>query len=175
RRGWLLLAMGSVLLGLLAMSVLTPERLAPFVALTLFVAICGATLDIAVDAYRVEIAPASEQGALVATYSLGYRIALIASGALALVLADHAAWPIVYRVMACLMLVPIVACLLAPEPEVTRPRTHGWAAGLREGVVEPFADFFRRFGSGVGLVVLLFILSIKISDQAIVGGIIGPF
>src|SRR5690606_38471742 len=109
RRGWLLLAMGSVLLGLLAMSLLTPERLAPFVALTLFVAICGATLDIAVDAYRVEIAPASEQGALVATYSLGYRIALIASGALALVLADHAAWPIVYRVMACLMLVPIVA------------------------------------------------------------------
>lgn len=175
RRGWLLLAMGAVMLGLLAMAALTPERLGTFVALTLCVAFAGATLDIAVDAYRVEIAPASEQGALVATYSLGYRIALIASGALALVLADHAAWPVVYRVMAALMLVPIVACLLAKEPDVIRVRTEGFAAGLREGVVEPFADFFRRFGSGIGLVVLLFILSIKISDQAIVGGIIGPF
>src|SRR5690606_39278320 len=92
--------------------------------------------------------------------SLGYRIALIASGALALVLADHAAWPNVYRVMAALMLVPVVACLLAPEPDTVRVRTQGWAAGLREGVVEPFADFFRRFGGGIGLVVLLFILSI---------------
>jgi PAT family beta-lactamase induction signal transducer AmpG len=175
RRGWLLLAMGCVMAGLLAMAALTPERLAVFVGLTLFVAFAGATLDIAVDAYRVEIAPASAQGALVATYSLGYRIALIASGALALVLADHAAWPNVYRAMAALMLVPMLACLLASEPDVVRVRTQGWAAGLREGVVEPFADFFRRFGTGVGLVVLLFILSIKISDQAIVGGIIGPF
>jgi len=175
RRGWLLLAMACVMAGLLAMSALTPERLAVFVALTLFVAFSGATLDIAVDAYRVEIAPASAQGALVATYSLGYRIALIASGALALVLADHVAWPSVYRAMAALMLVPVVACLLAREPDVVRVCTQGWAAGLREGVVEPFADFFRRFGGGIGLVVLLFILSIKISDQAIVGGIIGPF
>jgi len=175
RRGWLLLAMGCVLGGLLAMAALTPERLAVFVGLTLFVAFAGATLDIAVDAYRVEIAPPSAQGALVATYSLGYRIALIASGALALVLADHAAWPSVYRVMAALMLVPMLACLVAREPDVVRVRTEGFAAGLREGVVEPFADFFRRFGSGIGLVVLLFILSIKISDQAIVGGIIGPF
>src|SRR5690554_6721782 len=175
RRGWLLLAMSCVLLGLLAMSALTPERLAVLIALTLFVAISGATLDIAVDAYRVEIAPPSAQGALVATYSLGYRIALIVSGALALVLADHAAWDTVYRVMAACMVVPLVACLMAGEPEVMRVRTTGWAAGLREGVVEPFADFFRRFGGGVGLVVLLFILSIKISDQALVGGIIGPF
>ena len=175
RRGWLLLAMACVMVGLLAMAALTPERLAVFVALTLFVAFAGATLDIAVDAYRVEIAPPSAQGALVATYSLGYRIALIASGALALVLADHAAWPSVYRVMAALMLVPMLACLWAKEPDVVRVRTQGWAAGLREGMVEPFADFFRRFGGGIGLVVLLFILSIKISDQAIVGGIIGPF
>ena len=175
RRGWLLLAMLLVMVGLVAMSVLTPERLAPFVALTLAVAVAGATLDIAVDAYRVEIAPPSQQGALVATYSLGYRIALIVTGALALVLADHTVWPNVYRAMAACMLVPVVACLLAPEPEVLRARTRGWAAGLREGVVEPFADFFRRFGGRIGVVLLLFILSMKISDQALIGGIIGPF
>lgn len=175
RRGWLLLAMGAIALGLLAMAQITPQQLAPFVWLTVTVAFFGATLDIAVDAYRVEIAPVDAQGALVATYSLGYRIALIASGALALVLADHVAWPVVYRAMALLMGLPIVACLLAREPEVLRVRTQGWVAALREGVVAPFVDFIRRFGGPVALALLLFILGMKVSDQALVGGIIGPF
>ena len=175
RRGWLLLAMGAVSVGLLAMAQVTPQQLPLFVGLTMAVAFFGATLDIAVDAYRVEIAPVEAQGALVATYSLGYRIALIASGALALVLADHVVWPMVYRAMALLMLVPMAACLLALEPQVQRPRAKNWAAAMREGVVEPFADFFRRFGGRVALVVLAFILGLKVSDQALVGGIIGPF
>ncbi|NLC60411.1 MAG: AmpG family muropeptide MFS transporter, partial [Gammaproteobacteria bacterium] len=175
RRGWLLLAMGLVIVGLLSMAMLTPGQLVPFVWLTLLVAFSGATLDIAVDAYRVEIAPPSAQGALVATYSLGYRIALIISGAVALLLADQTSWANVYRIMAAFMAIPVVVCLFAAEPEVVRVRVQGWMAGLREGVVEPFADFFRRFGIGMALVILVFILSMKISDQALVGGIIGPF
>lgn len=175
RRSWLLLAMGAVIAGLLAMASTTPDRLAAFIWLTLLVAFAGATLDIAVDAYRVEIAPPSAQGALVATYSLGYRIALILSGAVALVLADQISWSQVYRVMAAFMVLPAIACLFAAEPDVARVRARDWAEGLREGVVEPFADFFRRFGGGLALVILLFVLSMKISDQAIVGGIIGPF
>jgi len=175
RRSWLLLAMGTVIAGLLGMSMIGPEQLALFVWLTIAVAVAGATLDIAVDAYRVEIAPPEHQGALVATYSLGYRIALIVTGAVALVLADHIAWTWVYRIMALAMAIPLVACLLAREPDVLRVRTEGWAAGLREGVVAPFADFFQRFGWGTAGLLLLFILSMKISDQALVGGIIGPF
>ncbi|HUH91036.1 MAG TPA: MFS transporter [Lysobacter sp.] len=175
RRGWLLLTQLLVMGGLIAMAGVSPDRLGLFVGLTVLVALAGATLDIAVDAYRIEIAPASAQGALVATYSLGYRIALIVTGALALVLADHAAWPDVYRAMAAVMLIPIVANLLAREPSVIRLRAQNWAAAMREGVVEPFADFFRRFGGRVGLTILAFILLFKISDQALVGGIIGPF
>lgn len=175
RRGWLLLTQLLVMGGLIAMAGVSPDRLGLFVGLTVMVALAGATLDIAVDAYRIEIAPPSAQGALVATYSLGYRIALIVTGALALVLADHAVWPDVYRAMAAVMLVPIVANLLAREPAVIRLRAQNWAAAMREGVVEPFADFFRRFGGRVGLTILAFILLFKISDQALVGGIIGPF
>ncbi len=175
RRGWLLLAMGGIAIGLLAMAHVTPQQLSPFVGLTVAVAFLGATLDIAVDAYRVEIAPVESQGALVATYSLGYRIALVASGALALVLADHLVWPTVYRAMALLMGIPIAVCLLAREPQVRRARTQGWTAAMREGVVEPFTDFFHRFGGKVALAILLFVLGMKISDQALVGGIIGPF
>lgn len=175
RRGWLLLAQVVVIAGLLLMAQLTPDRLAPFVWVTLLVAFAGATLDIAVDAYRVEIAPREAQGALVATYSLGYRIALIVTGALALVLADHVPWPMVYRTMALVMLVPVAAVLVAREPDVHRIRAEGWAAGLREGVVEPFADFFRRFGPALALALLAFILLAKVSDQSLGGGIMAPF
>jgi MFS transporter, PAT family, beta-lactamase induction signal transducer AmpG len=147
RRGWLLLAMFSVMGGLLAMAALTPSQLGLFIWLTLFVAFSGATLDIAVDAYRVEIAPPSAQGALVATYSLGYRIALILAGALALVLADQTSWSNVYRIMAAFMAIPVVACFFAAEPDVARVRVQNWVEGLREGVVEPFADFFRRLAA----------------------------
>lgn len=175
RRSWIVLMQALVMLGLMFMASVTPEQLPLFVGLTLLVAFAGATLDIAVDAYRIEIAPVEAQGALVATYSLGYRIALIASGALALVLADHTIWPNVYRAMAACMLIPLIATLLAREPEVLRVRAETWAQGLREGVVEPFADFFRRFGGRVGLVILMFILLFKVSDQALVGGIMGPF
>jgi PAT family beta-lactamase induction signal transducer AmpG len=175
RRSWIVLMQVLIMVGLLFMASITPSQLALFVGLTLMVAFAGATLDIAVDAYRIEIAPVEAQGALVATYSLGYRMALIASGALALVLADHTIWPNVYRAMAACMLIPLGATLLAREPEVLRVKVESWGQGLREGVVEPFADFFRRFGGRVGLLILLFILLFKVSDQALVGGIMGPF
>lgn len=175
RRGWLLLALSIVIVGLLMMAQLTPDRLAVFVWITLMTAFAGATLDIAVDAYRVEIAPNEAQGALVATYSLGYRIALIITGMLALVLADHVPWPQVYRAMAVFMLIPVVAVLIAREPDVLRVKTETWAQGLREGVVEPFLDFFRRFSGPLAFVLLAFILMAKISDQSLGGGIMAPF
>jgi MFS transporter, PAT family, beta-lactamase induction signal transducer AmpG len=175
RRSWLLGAQLVVMSGLFAMAWITPTQLPPFILVTVMVAVAGATLDIAVDAYRIEIAPVQEQGALMATYSLGYRLALILTGALALVLADHLQWTVVYCVMGTVMLIPMVACLLAREPLERRLQTHGWGAGLREGVVEPFADFFRRFGGMTGIVIVLFVLLFKISDQALGGGIMADF
>ncbi len=175
RRGWLLLALLVVIVGLLLMAQLTPDRLAAFVWITLMTAFAGATLDIAVDAYRIEIAPQEAQGALLATYSLGYRIALIVTGALALVLADHVPWPLVYRSMAAVMLIPVVAVLLSREPDVVRVRAASWGEGLYVGVVEPFLDFFRRFGITLAVVLLGFILLAKISDQSLGGGIMAPF
>ena len=175
RRSWLLAAQLTVMAGLFAMAWVTPQQLLPFVLLTVLVAVAGATLDIAVDAYRIEVAPVQDQGALMATYSLGYRIALIVTGALALVMADHLRWTVVYCVMALAMLIPVAACLRAREPLARRLQTRGWNAGLREGVVEPFADFFRRFGGRTGVVIVLFVLLFKISDQALGGGIMADF
>lgn len=175
RRGWLLLAQLGVIAGLLAMAWWTPDRLPLFVFATLLVAFFGATQDIAVDAYRIEIASLDAQGALVATYSLGYRLALMLAGAFALILADHVAWRTVYVVMAAAMLIPIVANLAAREPDVPRPVPVRWRDAMRDAVVDPFTDFFRRYGPGLALAALVFILLFKIPEQATIGGIMSPF
>jgi PAT family beta-lactamase induction signal transducer AmpG len=175
RRGWLLFAQLGVTVGLLAMAALTPANLTPFVCVTLAVAFFGATQDMAVDAYRIEIAPVDQQGALVATYSLGYRLALILAGAVALFLADHMPWSRVYCAMAAAMLVPIVANLMAREPEVVRVAPASWRAAMRESIVDPFLDFFHRYKWPLAGVAVLFILLFKIPEQALVGGIMSPF
>ncbi|MGN6150894.1 MAG: AmpG family muropeptide MFS transporter [Lysobacteraceae bacterium] len=175
RRGWLLVAQIGVLVGLVGMAAVGPGQLPLFIALTLLVAFAGATQDIAVDAYRIEIAPPNAQGALVATYSLGYRIALILTGAFALFMADHMRWNQVYLVMAAMMLIPIACTLLAREPEVERRTPHSWREVMVYSVADPFTDFFRRYGAAMALLLLLFILLFKVPEQALVGGIMSPF
>lgn len=175
RRGWLLFAQLCIVAGLVAMALLTPARRLPFIAATLLVAFFGATQDIAVDAYRIEIAPPDLQGALVATYVLGYRLGLLLAGAVALILADHVSWRTVYLLMALAMVVPMVATLLAREPAEVPVRTRGWSEALRFGLVDPFVDFFRRHGVATACVALAFILLFKVPEQATIGGIMGPF
>jgi PAT family beta-lactamase induction signal transducer AmpG len=175
RRGWLLIAQLGVLLGLLGMALSSPAQLGVFIGFTLLVAFAGATQDIAVDAYRIEIAPVADQGALVATYSLGYRVALILSGAFALGFADHMPWQQVYLIMAVAMLVPIGANLRAREPERRAGSRLNWSQAMRAMFVDSFADFFRRYGVALSLWILLFILLFKIPEQALVGGIMSPF
>jgi PAT family beta-lactamase induction signal transducer AmpG len=111
----------------------------------------------------------------VATYSLGYRVALIVTGMAALILADHLAWAQVYQLMALLMLIPLVTTLLVREPDVLRIRPASWSQWISESVAEPFVDFFRRYGWHTAALTLLFILLFKIPEQALVGGIMSPF
>ncbi len=175
RRGWLLFAQLGVVVCLLMMVWSTPDNLGVFIPATIGVAFFGATQDIAVDAYRIEIAPLEAQGALVATYSLGYRLGLLMSFALAATLADHMPWPRVYLLMAGVMLIPMVANLIAREPEVMLTGPKKWLAALEYSTVDPFVDFFRRYGLAMGGLALLFILIYKIPEQATIGGIMSPF
>ncbi|HUA79721.1 MAG TPA: MFS transporter [Dyella sp.] len=175
RRGWLLFAQLGVMVGLIGMAAITPRQLMTFVMVTLWVAFMGATQDIAIDAYRIEIAPPSAQGALVATYSLGYRLGLLVSGALALIMADHIRWSQIYVLMAIAMAIPMITTLKMREPEVLRLSPSSWREAMRESVIDPFTDFFRRYGWAIALLTLLFILIFKIPEQAIIGGVMGPF
>lgn len=170
RRGWLLAAQCLLLAALLAMAVITPQTpaLSLFVAITVLAAFAGATQDVVVDAYRIEIAPPETQGALAATYTLGYRIALLCSGALALFLADQVSWTLVYQLMAVLLLAVMLATVLAREPApaaTISARNSSLRETLVDGVIGPFRDFFVRFPLALGVALLLFIGLLKIPDQ----------
>lgn len=173
RRSWLIGAQFLLLLALLGIAKLGPQ--APmwlFVSLVTLAAFAGATQDTAVDAYRIEIAPLEQQGALAATYTLGYRFALICSGAGALYLAEFSSWKTAYLAMAGLLALAMIATVLAREPAVASGAID--RRSLRETFAGPFVEFFRRNGLLVGLVLLAFVGLYKLPDQML-GVLAGPF
>lgn len=174
RRSWLLAAQALLLASLLGMALFTPQTLGLFIGLIFLAAFAGATQDVVVDAYRIEIAPPEAQGALAATYTLGYRLALLTAGALALILADHINWSQVYQLMALLVFVLMGVTLLSREPEHKPVAGLSVAEAVRDGVIGPFTDFFQRYRGLIGVALLLFIGLFKISDQML-GVIAVPF
>lgn len=184
RRSWMLLAMAGIAAGLLGMASVDPASdLAAMAGFALLVAFSSATQDVAIDAYRIEAAERDMQGAMAATYQLGYRIAVLASGAGALYLAEYVSWTAAYMVMAALMLVGGVSVFVIREPVPPPPaaaaearvarfvETHP-ALGQRRraamawfigAVVCPVADFFARYGR-TALIILTFVAVFRISD-----------
>ena len=175
RRGWLLASQLAIAGGLAALALTGPVTSVPlFLALAGFTALAGATQDTMVDAYRVEIAPIEMQGALAATYTLGYRIGLqLCGGALVLYLADFAGWRIGYLAMAGFALIPALATVFSPEPTLDDSFKKGVRPGFVDAYVKPFAEFFRSHGWVLGLVLLAFVGLFKLPDQML--SIAGPF
>lgn len=166
RRGWLMFALLLLAAGLLSMAFMPPTASLPnFVGATLLAAFAGATIDIVVDAYRVEIAPPEAQGALAATYTLGYRFGLIASGAGILLIADQVGWQRGYVAICLLLIVPIVTVLIAREPEHRVRERVPLRVAVQEGFIGPFRDFFSRYGLGLALGLLLFVALFRLPDQ----------
>ena len=172
RRGWLLVSQIGVAFFLAAMAILGPKNVEfVFVLLMVATSFFGATQDIVVDAYRIEIAPPSAQAALAAMSTLGYRIALITAGAVALYIANFFDWRTAYLVMAILMLLPIGATLLGKEPNIYQePRRLDFA----QAFIAPFTEFFTRHGALIATALLVFVGLFKFPDQ-VIGVIAGPF
>jgi PAT family beta-lactamase induction signal transducer AmpG len=156
RRGWLVLTQLTLALGIAAMAFLSPRTdLAVVAWLALFVAFASASQDIVVDAYRTDVVTREQRGLAGALGVAGYRIAVLVSGALALVLVGGSGvipalgWRNTYLLMAALMAVGVLAAVWGEEPSAANaPRN------LREAVVEPFREFFSRPGA-IALLVLL--------------------
>ncbi len=186
RRSWLLLSQVTIAGGLAGMALNDPKlQLQAVVVCALVVAFASATQDIALDAFRIESAGTERQAALAAAYQSGYRLAMIWAGAGVLWIAaraevanaaayQHEAWQSAYLVMAASMLVGVFTVLLSPEPAHRElPPARNLAAWMREAVVEPFADFIRRY-RGQAAIVLALIAVYRISD-VVMGIMANPF
>ncbi len=197
RRGWMLLAQLGLAAGLFNLSLSDPADGVRSVALgALFVAFCAATQDIALDAWRIESGAVETQGAMLAAYQVGYRIALIMGSAGALTIAAYSGWHVSYATMAALVGVGVVTTLLVPEPHARvareseareervvmwlenrahwpRPFLHAgeWFLGA---VVCPLLDFFGRYGPALAILTLLFIGSYRLTEFTM-GSMVNPF
>ena len=158
RRGWLVVTQGAIIAGLAAMAFCSPKtEIVVLASLALFVAFMSASQDIAVDAYRTDVATAEQRGLVAALNVLGYRLAMITSGALALVLAAGSGWiggfgwQNTYLVMAALMGIGVVAALWGREPAVPAPPPRT----LQAAFVDPLREFFSRPGAWVMLALIV--------------------
>jgi len=195
RRSWMVVAQIGIAIGLIGMGFSDSQSQLQQIALyAVWVAFCSATQDIVVDAYRIEAVVPEYQGAMAATYVLGYRIALLVAGAGAFYIADYSSWQVAYFVMAATMSVGVLTTLVINEPEhkisestkrierqlesvlgVAGPQTVSskLLAWFADAVVSPFVDFFKRNGKA-GLLILALIAVYKMSDITM-GVMANPF
>ena len=154
RRGWLFITQALLAAAIVFMGTLTPADSTWLLgAAALTVAFLSASQDIVFDALRTDWLEREERGAGAAVSVLGYRIAMLVSGAGALILSDQwLGWQATYWLMAGLMGAGMIATWYVVEPELKNaaPKT------LDEAVVKPFAEFFSRQGAWLmlGVVVL---------------------
>ena len=196
RRSWILLAQTGIASGLYLMAhvdaTASPEMMA---WCGLLVAFSSATQDVAIDAYRIEIAEERLQAALAATYIFGYRLALLVAGAGALYLAEFWSWQVSYEVMALLVGVGMATVLIVREPEANHfaaaqdiagkieqeaakrahlnPRLARFVGWFYAAVAGPFLDFFRRYRE-LAILILITVAVYRISDIAM-GVMANPF
>jgi MFS transporter, PAT family, beta-lactamase induction signal transducer AmpG len=168
RRGWIIIIQLLLAVSILALGLTSPS-IKPWVvaSLALTIAFCSASQDIVIDAYRADVLQQKELGAGAATTVVGYRLAILTSGAIALIVSDYLPWRIIYLIMAAIMLINTLFTLTAPEPaeRVIPPKT------LKEAVLEPLLGYFNRSGA---VEMLLFIMVYKLSD-AMAGAMTTPF
>jgi PAT family beta-lactamase induction signal transducer AmpG len=139
RRGWALVTQVLLMACIVAMAspaVFAAPAILGVLALTF--AFISASQDIVIDAYRADTLPPRERGAGASAVVLGYRIAMIMSGGLALVVADLSGWVAAYYLMAALMLVGVGASFWGREPPTQPPST------LMLAVVGPFRDLLAN-------------------------------
>ncbi len=158
RRGWILIYQGLLAVGIATIGFSSPTR-APYALgmIAVAVAFLSASQDIVVDAYRVDVIPASERALAAAATTFGYRSAAMFAGAVTVLIAAAAGWRTAYLLVATIMAATTVATVWAPEPVSPGrpPRT------LADAIVFPLKDLMSRRGA-LGFFALL--LLYKVGD-----------
>jgi len=170
RRGWGIAIQLALIAVTLALGACNPKVDLPRMgALALLVAFLSASQDVVIDAYRVEILTPEQQGPGAAMIQTGYRIAMLVSGAGALIIAASWGWFAAYSTMAALLAAGMLVFIFGPEPatppDARQPTAQrGWDAvreWLATAVTGPFADFMRR---PMWPAIVIFIVGYKLGE-----------
>jgi PAT family beta-lactamase induction signal transducer AmpG len=164
RVSWMIVAGVLVIAAVFNLALAQPTQSILYTAYAaILVAVAGATFDIVIDAYRIEVARPDQLGVSSGMTQYGWRIGSTTAAGLALFLSARTGWEIAYMACAALALPAIVTALVLGEPERYREAAKriGGMAEAWKAIYAPFVEFFSRQGA---LLVLLFILLHKIGD-----------
>jgi PAT family beta-lactamase induction signal transducer AmpG len=119
RKSWIVFCQAFLILSFLGLGATNPAtNIGWFAIFAVIGAFASATQDIAVDAWRIDVADERTPVELLsAVYQFGYRTASIVGGAFALFLAARIPWGTVYFVMAALVLAMMVVAITAPDTQ----------------------------------------------------------
>jgi len=163
RRSWLWFVGVVVMAAVAALGAADPATALPTVAAAAIgVGIAGATFDIVIDAYRIELLEPRQLGVGSGMSQYGWRIGAASAGALALVVAERYGWSTAYTVCGLFALPAMAVGVLMGEPERRRPPEppRGIVAAIT-AYFSPLAEFLRRKGA---VLVLVFVLIHKMGD-----------
>lgn len=127
RRSWALLSQLGLLLSLVSLAHCDPSHTIALTALSSFlVSFFSASQDIIIDAYRIEILKAENNGAGAALEAIGFRFGMLASGAGALYLAQAYSWRTAYLIMAlgAILGMIVFCCIAEPRHKKVTPLTN---------------------------------------------------
>lgn len=163
RRGWILLLQLCLMASIAMMGYLNPKAHPMWLAYSaVLVAVLSASQDIPINGYQVDAFPGEKRGLGAAASITGWRIALIISGAIALVLASHIGFQKTYFLMSACMLIGIVGTLLTKEPplsEASKPTQF-----LYQTIVVAVTHYVEKCGVKMGFVILLTMICYKLGD-----------
>jgi PAT family beta-lactamase induction signal transducer AmpG len=160
----------------------TSHGLVALGAFALVAAFGASTQDIVIDAWRIESAANNDElGLLSSAYQFGFRVAMLATDALILVVAEHFGWPVSYAIYGVAMSIGLAATLFAVEParadavmdakEKVEPLWSG--RGLFDAIAGPFIAFFKTYGA-IALLMLFAISFYRVPDF-VMGPMVNPF
>jgi PAT family beta-lactamase induction signal transducer AmpG len=174
RRGWLAAIQPALAAAAALLALSNPAQL-PFVSLALaaLVAFLSASQDIVVDAWRIEVFSQRRQGAAMAAYVWGYRVALLIATTGVISAVSAVGWHIALLGVAALIACGLIVTLLAPEPPPAErgDTVSGFGSRLAHAVIEPLRDFLTRRGA---LLILAFVALFKLGE-AMAGIMTAPF
>jgi PAT family beta-lactamase induction signal transducer AmpG len=174
RRGWLALIQPALAAAAALLALSNPGTLPVFsFAMAALVAFLSASQDIAVDAWRIEVFPPRLQGAAMAVYVWGYRVALLVATTGVIASVGTIGWHAALLAVAGLIACGLIVTLLAPEPPpVDRGGVpEGAASRLTHAVIAPLRDFLTRPGAPL---ILAFVPLFKLGE-AMAGIMTAPF